>query len=158
MTAGVYTWNGNGAFEKYDIDSIEVSASGQTENFSVAKGGTLQFAAKVKGADGTEVDAALRDVEWALWGATYASRTTISDTGLLTVAQDETKTVVYVIARSVKNPALIKIIGVSVTDGGGAAHTGTATAEPFRLTTATPLPSQTPPPASSPFLRTQRLR
>ena len=123
LTAGVYTWNGNGAFEKYDIDSIEVSAKGQIENFSVAKGGTLQFAAKVKGADGTEVDAALRDVEWALWGATYASRTTISDTGLLTVAQDETKTVVYVIARSVKNPALIKIIGVSVTDGGGAAHT-----------------------------------
>lgn len=124
LTAGVYTWNGNGAFEKYDIASIAVSAGGQTDNFSVAKGGTLQFAAKVKGADGTEVAESLRDVEWTLWGGTYASGTTISDTGLLTVAQDETGTVVYVIARSVKNPAVLKNIGVSVTDGGSApAHT-----------------------------------
>ena len=123
LTAGVYTWNGN-AFEKYDIASIAVSAGGQTENFSVATGSTLQFAAVVKDAGGAEVDAALRDVEWALWGTTYASGTTISDTGLLTVAQDETETVVYVIARSVKNPAVINIVGVSVTDGGsGASHT-----------------------------------
>ncbi|MFR1480091.1 MAG: InlB B-repeat-containing protein [Hydrogeniiclostridium mannosilyticum] len=57
-------------------------------------------------------------------GRHHASGTTISDAGLLTVAQDETATVVYVIARSVKNPAVINIVGVSVTDGGdGASHT-----------------------------------
>ena len=74
----------------------------------------------MKDAGGTEVDAALRDVTWELWGGTYASGTTISDAGLLTVAQDETATVVYMIVRSVKNPAVLKSIGVSVTDGGSA--------------------------------------
>lgn len=125
LTAGIYTWNGNGAFEKYDIASIAVSAGGQTENFSVTKGGTLQFAAVVKNANAAEVAETLRDVEWMLWGATYASGTTISDAGLLTVAQDETENSVYVKASSVKNPAVVNTsIAVSVTDGGsGAAHT-----------------------------------
>lgn len=122
LTAGIYTWNGS-AFEKYDIASIAVSAGGQTENFSAAKGGTLQFAAVVKDANAAEVAESLRDVEWTLWGA-YASGTTISDTGLLTVAQNETENSVDVMARSVKNPDVLKIIEVSVTDGGsGASHT-----------------------------------
>lgn len=118
LTAGVYTWNGSNAFEKYDIASIAVSAGEQTEGFSAAKGETLQFAAVVKDTGGTEVDAALRDVEWTLWGTTYASGTTISDAGILTVAQDETRDSVYVMARSVKNPAVVNSsISVSVTDG-----------------------------------------
>ena len=126
LTAGVYIWNGSDAFEKYDIASIAVSASRQTENFSVAKGSTLQFAAQVKDASGMEVAEPLRDVTWELWGGTYASGTTISDTGLLTVAQDETVTIVLVAARSVKNPAAANYhITVNVTDGGGStpAHT-----------------------------------
>ena len=125
LTAGVYIWNGSDAFEKYDIASIAVSASGQIENFSVAKGSTLQFAAQVKDASGMEVAEPLRDVTWELWGGTYASGTIISDTGLLTVAQDETATIVRVAARSVKNPAAANYhITVNVTDGGSTpAHT-----------------------------------
>lgn len=125
LTAGVYIWNGSDAFEKYNIASIAVSASGQTENFSVAKGSTLQFAAQVKDASGMEVAEPLRDVTRELWGGTYASGTTISDTGLLTVAQDETATIVRVAARSVKNPAAANYhITINVTDGGSApAHT-----------------------------------
>lgn len=118
LTAGVYIWNDEDAFEKHDIATIEVSSGGQTKDFSVARGSALQFAAVVKDAGGTEVDAALRDVTWTLYGGTYAAGTTISDTGLLMVAQDETADTVYVAACSVKNPAVVNFyISVSVTDG-----------------------------------------
>lgn len=125
LTAGTYVWNGT-AFEKADIASIEVSAGGQTENFSVAKGGTLQLTATVKDAAGAEVAEGLRGVTWGLLaipGVSYATGTNISGSGLLTVAADETAASISVLTYSIKNRAVEKTFFVSVIDGGPAAVT-----------------------------------
>lgn len=122
LTKGAYVWNGS-AFEKYDIASLEVSADGQTENFSVAKGGTLPFVATVKNGAGNEVDAALRGVEWTLIDS-YAPGTTISQSGLLTVAADETAAYVQLNVRSVKNPQVF-LYFIPVTIEGNVAPTVT---------------------------------
>lgn len=141
LTAGTYVWNGT-AFEKADIASIEVSAGGQTENFSVTKGGTLQLTATVKDAAGAEVAEGLRGVTWGLLaipGESYATGTNISGSGLLTVAADETAASISVLVSSIKNLAVEKTFFVSVTDGGPAAVTVATAAElKAALESATP--------------------
>jgi hypothetical protein len=125
--------NGGGGTTTHDPTVTSVTVTAANNATSVAKGGTLQFSASVAG-----TNSPAQTVTWSIVETGKKGGTTISASGLLTVASDETLTAITVKATSTVDPSKSNTKRVTVTAGGtgggnSTALNGTWNKSPYQL-------------------------
>ena len=109
MTEG-QTYDVNVTLQSGSVEPIVTSVTVSPATASVEKGATKQFAAMVNGENITD-----HSVTWSVDGA-VSEATEIDETGLLTVAEDETAEQLTVVATSVQDPKVSGSAAVTVTE------------------------------------------
>ena len=104
------TYDVNVTLQSGSVEPIVTSVTVSPATASVEKGATKQFAAMVNGENITD-----HSVTWSVNGA-VSEATEIDETGLLTVAEDETAEQLTVVATSVQNPKVSGSAAVTVTE------------------------------------------
>lgn len=100
----------NVTLQSGSVEPIVTSVTVSPATASVEKGATKQFAAMVNGENITD-----HSVTWSVDGA-VSEATEIDETGLLTVAEDETAEQLTVVATSVQDPKVSGSAAVTVTE------------------------------------------
>lgn len=100
----------NVTLQSGSVEPIVTSVTVSPATASVEKGATKQFAAMVNGENITD-----HSVTWSVDGA-VSEATKIDETGLLTVAEDETAEQLTVVATSVQDPKVSGSAAVTVTE------------------------------------------
>lgn len=104
------TYDVNVTLQSGSVEPIVTSVTVSPATASVEKGATKQFAAMVNGENITD-----HSVTWSVDGA-VSEATEIDETGLLTVAEDETAEQLTVVATSVQDPKVSGSAAVTVTE------------------------------------------
>ena len=104
------TYDVNVTLQSDSVRPIVTSVTVSPATASVEKGATKQFAAMVNGENITD-----HSVTWSVDGA-VSEATEIDETGLLTVAEDETAEQLTVVATSVQDPNVSGSAAVTVTE------------------------------------------
>ena len=104
------TYDVNVTLQSGSVEPIVTSVTVSPATASVEKGATKQFAAMVNGENITD-----HSVTWSVDGA-VSEATEINETGLLTVAEDETAEQLTVVATSVQDPKVSGRAAVTVTE------------------------------------------
>lgn len=104
------TYDVNVTLQSGSVEPIVTSVTVSPATASVEKGATKQFAAMVNGENITD-----HSVTWSVDGA-VSEATEIDETGLLTVAEDETAEQLTVVATSVQDPNVSGSAAVTVTE------------------------------------------
>lgn len=104
------TYDVNVTLQSDSVGPIVTSVTVSPATASVEKGATKQFAAMVNGENITD-----HSVTWSVDGA-VSEATEIDETGLLTVAEDETAEQLTVVATSVQDPNVSGSAAVTVTE------------------------------------------
>ena len=104
------TYDVNVTLQSGSVEPIVTSVTVSPATASVEKGATKQFAAMVNGENITD-----HSVTWSVNGA-VSEATEIDETGLLTVAEDETAEQLTVVATSVQDPKVSGSAAVTVTE------------------------------------------
>lgn len=104
------TYDVNVTLQSDSVGPIVTSVTVSPATASVEKGATKQFAAMVNGENITD-----HSVTWSVDGA-VSEATEIDETGLLTVAEDETAEQLTVVATSVQDPKVSGSAAVTVTE------------------------------------------
>lgn len=104
------TYDVNVTLQSGSVEPIVTSVTVSPATASVEKGATKQFAAMVNGENITD-----HSVTWSVDGA-VSEATEINETGLLTVAEDETAEQLTVVATSVQDPKVSGSAAVTVTE------------------------------------------
>lgn len=104
------TYDVNVTLQSGSVEPIVTSVTVSPATASVEKGATKQFAAMVNGENITD-----HSVTWSVDGA-VSEATKIDETGLLTVAEDETAEQLTVVATSVQDPKVSGSAAVTVTE------------------------------------------
>lgn len=104
------TYDVNVTLQSGSVEPIVTSVTVSPATASVEKGATKQFAAMVNGENITD-----HSVTWSVDGA-FSEATVIDETGLLTVAEDETAEQLTVVATSVQDPKVSGSAAVTVTE------------------------------------------
>ena len=104
------TYDVNVTLQSGSVEPIVTSVTVSPATASVEKGATKQFAAMVNGENITDYS-----VTWSVDGA-VSEATEIDETGLLTVAEDETAEQLTVVATSVQDPKVSGSAAVTVTE------------------------------------------
>lgn len=104
------TYDVNVTLQSDSVGPIVTSVTVSPATASVEKGATKQFAAMVNGENITDYS-----VTWSVDGA-VSEATEIDETGLLTVAEDETAEQLTVVATSVQDPNVSGSAAVTVTE------------------------------------------
>ena len=104
------TYDVNVTLQSGSVEPIVTSVTVSPATASVEKGATKQFAAMVNGENITD-----HSVTWSVDGA-VSEATAIDETGLLTVAEDETAEQLTVVATSVQDPKVSGSAAVTVTE------------------------------------------
>lgn len=104
------TYDVNVTLQSGSVEPIVTSVTVSPATASVEKGATKQFAAMVNGENITD-----HSVTWSVDGA-VSEATEIDETGLLTVAEDETEEQLTVVATSVQDPKVSGSAAVTVTE------------------------------------------
>ena len=104
------TYDVNVTLQSGSVEPIVTSVTVSPATASVEKGATKQFAAMVNGENITD-----HSVTWSVDGA-VSEATEIDETGLLTVAEDETAEQLAVVATSVQDPKVSGSAAVTVTE------------------------------------------
>ena len=104
------TYDVNVTLQSGSVEPIVTSVTVSPATASVEKGATKQFAAMVNGENITD-----HSVTWSVDGA-VSEATKIDETGLLTVAEDETAEQLTVVATSVQDPKVSGRAAVTVTE------------------------------------------
>lgn len=104
------TYDVNVTLQSGSVEPIVTSVTVSPATASVEKGATKQFAAMVNGENITD-----HSVTWSVDGA-VSEATEIDETGLLTVAEDETAEQLTVVATSDQNPKVSGSAAVTVTE------------------------------------------
>lgn len=104
------TYDVNVTLQSGSVEPIVTSVTVSPATASVEKGATKQFAAMVNGENITD-----HSVTWSVDGA-VSEATVIDETGLLTVAEDETAEQLTVVATSVQDPKVSGSAAVTVTE------------------------------------------
>ena len=104
------TYDVNVTLQSGSVEPIVTSVTVSPATASVEKGATKQFAAMVNGENITD-----HSVTWSVDGA-VSEATKIDETGLLTVAEDETAEQLTVVATSVQDPNVSGSAAVTVTE------------------------------------------
>ena len=104
------TYDVNVTLQSGSVEPIVTSVTVSPATASVEKGATKQFAAMVNGENITD-----HSVTWSVDGAD-SEATKIDETGLLTVAEDETAEQLTVVATSVQDPKVSGSAAVTVTE------------------------------------------
>lgn len=104
------TYDVNVTLQSDSVEPIVTSVTVSPATASVEKGATKQFAAMVNGENITD-----HSVTWSVDGA-VSEATEIDETGLLTVAEDETAEQLTVVATSVQDPNVSGSAAVTVTE------------------------------------------
>lgn len=104
------TYDVNVTLQRDSVGPIVTSVTVSPATASVEKGATKQFAAMVNGENITD-----HSVTWSVDGA-VSEATEIDETGLLTVAEDETAEQLTVVATSVQDPNVSGSAAVTVTE------------------------------------------
>lgn len=104
------TYDVNVTLQSGSVEPIVTSVTVSPATASVEKGATKQFAAMVNGENITD-----HSVTWSVDGA-VSEATEIDETGLLTVAEDETAEQLTVVATSVQDPRVSGSAAVTVTE------------------------------------------
>ena len=104
------TYDVNVTLQSGSVEPIVTSVTVSPATASVEKGATKQFAAMVNGENITD-----HSVTWSVDGA-VSEATEIDETGLLTVAEDETAEQLTVVATSVQDPKVSCSAAVTVTE------------------------------------------
>ena len=104
------TYDVNVTLQSGSVEPIVTSVTVSPATASVEKGATKQFAAMVNGENITD-----HSVTWSVDGA-VSEANEIDETGLLTVAEDETAEQLTVVATSVQDPKVSGSAAVTVTE------------------------------------------
>lgn len=104
------TYDVNVTLQSGSVEPIVTSVTVSPATASVEKGATKQFAAMVNGENITD-----HSVTWSVGGA-VSEATEIDETGLLTVAEDETAEQLTVVATSDQDPKVSGSAAVTVTE------------------------------------------
>ena len=104
------TYDVNVTLQSDSVGPIVTSVTVSPATASVEKGATKQFAAMVNGENITD-----HSVTWSVDGA-VSEATEIDETGLLTVAEDETAEQLTVVATSVQDPKVSGSAAVTITE------------------------------------------